>query len=158
MAALTLTAPRSIPQAVAPVAPFVEGDTVRYAGDTTRTFTVARCYVLTVAGESRWIVEERNADTHPAEELECVGPVRPAPGRKLFYVVVTGIGERIATTWAIVDGQRLVPTGFVSYAEARRVCGELIAVGAALYAVTTTPPSLPANVVPFGGSPVAAAA
>jgi len=157
MASLTLTARRPASQAVL-VAPFVEGDRVRYVGDDTRTFHVARCYVLTVAGESRWIVEEQNADTHPAEELECVGPVRPAPGRKLFYVVRTGIGERIATTWAPVDGQRLTPTGFTDYAEARKVCGELIAVGPGLYAVTTAAPTIPANVLPFGGSAVAAAA
>jgi len=54
------------------VAPFVEGDFVRYSGTTYRTFTVARCYLQALAANSRWIVEERNADTHEAAELELV--------------------------------------------------------------------------------------
>jgi len=150
MATAVLTARRTVPQA-ALVAPFVEGDVVQYRGDDRRRFTVARCYVQTVGDAARWIVEERNADTHPAEELECVGPARPAAGRKLFFVVVVEAGERRATTWAIDGARRLVPTGFVDYAEARRVCGNMMLVGSQLYAVTAAAPRIPADVVPFGG-------
>jgi len=66
-----LRAPAS-PGSAQIVAPFVEGDLVRYIGTTYRTFTVARCYVQALAANSRWIVEERNADTHEAAELELV--------------------------------------------------------------------------------------
>lgn len=69
MVVLALFARRRDSQAVVP---FVEGDVVRYLGTTFRRFTVARCYVRTINGESRWIVEERNADTHDAADLELV--------------------------------------------------------------------------------------
>ena len=71
MIALTVPAGPDSPQIIAP---FVEGDMVRYTGTTYRTFTVARCYLQAFAASSRWIVEERNADTHEAAELELVRP------------------------------------------------------------------------------------
>ena len=54
------------------VPPFVEGDVVRYAGANSRTFLVAHCYPRTLNGETRWIVEERNADSHDPAELELL--------------------------------------------------------------------------------------
>jgi hypothetical protein len=67
----------AVPQSTArptesPSTPFVEGDIVRYVGTTHRTFTVARCYARTINGETRWIVEERNADSHDVLDLELV--------------------------------------------------------------------------------------
>ena len=53
-------------------APFFEGDVVRYSGTTFRNFIVARCYSRTLNGDTRWIVEERNADTHDPLELELL--------------------------------------------------------------------------------------
>jgi len=66
-----LTPIRSPPLAPS-IAPFFEGDLVRYSGTTFRNFIVARCYSRTLKGESRWIVEERNADTHDPLELELL--------------------------------------------------------------------------------------
>lgn len=54
------------------IAPFYEGDLVRYLGTTFRNFIVARCYSRTLKSETRWIVEERNADTHDPLELELL--------------------------------------------------------------------------------------
>jgi hypothetical protein len=69
MAALTRTILTTAEQSVAP---FVEGDTVRYIGTNFRSFSVAHCYLRTLNGEGRWIVEERNADSHDPAELERI--------------------------------------------------------------------------------------
>jgi hypothetical protein len=69
MAALTRTLPTTTEPSVAP---FVEGDTVHYIGTNFRSFTVARCYSRTLNGETRWIVGERNADSHDPAELERI--------------------------------------------------------------------------------------
>ena len=69
----TLISPATIPRRVTP---FVEGDVVRYVGTDVHSFVVARCYSRTLNGETRWVVEERNADTHDPAELELLRDAR----------------------------------------------------------------------------------